>query len=149
VTERGEHLADEVAAAAAGRSAALEMLDVLLSETTLHTAVSRASREHGDPVAAIRAAMAQLSKDALAARRAPDRRTRVDGDHPATPLRYRLVALREPAAAPMVVLDARACEAIDEESRGDLVTALGLAADYARSRPDVGLRVPEPRNPAG
>jgi hypothetical protein len=145
LTERGEHLADEVAASVAGRAGALQMLDVLLSETTLHTAVSRASLAHGDPVEAIRAAMAQLPEDALAARRESARRTRVDGDHPATPLRYRLVALRGATAPPAVVLAPSDSEAIDAESRDDLVTALTLAADYARSRPDVGLRVPEPR----
>ncbi len=128
--QRQEYLADLDAARAGGSDGALALLDVLLSEPRVETAMTRAavSPDRPDMWAMVSADMAALSQEDVLRRRSapPMQASRIDDSHPATPLRIRLLASR-PAESAAVVMDAEMQAAVDAE----LGPALNLAAKQA------------------
>jgi heat shock protein HtpX len=134
-SQRREYLADVDAARAAGTAGALRMLDVLLAEPAVSTAMTRAavSPDRPDLWQTVRGDLAELDDDSFRRRRsgAQAERNRIDDSHPATVLRIQLLQTL-PEETARVAVDAERSAAIDVELAVPLAAAAAAAADQIR-----------------
>ena len=128
---------DVDAARAAGRPAAVRMLEVLLLEPTVSTAMTRAavSPQRPDLWDVVRSDVGAVGEDDFRRRRlAPDaERNRIDASHPSTLLRLSLLETLPPAHA-LVVLDSGSRQAVDAELSRPLALAAQHAGEHIRYR---------------
>jgi heat shock protein HtpX len=131
--QRAEYLADVGAARAAGSAGAARMLEVLLVEPTVSTAMTRAAVSPGRPDMweVVTTSVGAFDDDAFRRNRAGALSTtaRIDDSHPATLLRLQLIETLPPMSA-AVVLDASRRAAVDAE----LARPLAIAAAHAGER---------------
>jgi heat shock protein HtpX len=136
-SQRREYLADVDAANAAGTPGAVRMLEVLLTEPAVSTAMTRAavSRDRPDMWELVRGDVGEFTEADYRRRRStPDgERNRIDSSHPATVLRLQLLEALPPAS-PRVVLDTGRSHAIDAELAGPLAVTARHAGEYIRYR---------------
>jgi len=136
-SQRREYLADADAAHAAGTRGAVRMLEVLLTEPAVSTAMTRAavSAQRPEMWDLVRADVGGFTDQDYVRRRSSGDadRSRIDDSHPATLLRIALLeALPESSAR--VVLDTGRAHAIENELAGPLADAARHAAEHIRYR---------------
>jgi len=136
-SQRREYLADVDAARAAGTPAAVRMLEVLLLEPTVSTAMTRAavSPQRPDLWEVVRSDVGAVGEEDFRRRRlAPDaERNRIDASHPSTLLRLSLLETLPPTHA-LVVLDSGSRHAVDAELSRPLALAAQHAGEHIRYR---------------
>lgn len=117
-SQRAEYLADRAAATVAGSEATANALERLTLAETAHRALERALRYEpdADPVAAVRRAVTEIPKRELERRLRVSRlrETRIDGSHPPTYLRAKLVRA-QPVPVAAVVLGSSEAAVTDAE----------------------------------
>jgi heat shock protein HtpX len=136
-SQRREYLADVDAANAAGTAGAVRMLEVLLVEPAVTTAMTRAavSPLRPDMWELVRGDVAGLGEDDFRRRRGglEAARSRIDDSHPATLLRLQLLESLPPSVA-RTALDTGRAQAIDAELSPALSAAASHAAEHIRYR---------------
>lgn len=136
-SQRREYLADIDAARAAGTPAAVRMLEVLLLEPSVSTAMTRAavSPERPDMWELVSRDASNVGEAGFGRRRlaAGADRSRIDASHPTTLLRLELLESIPPSSA-AVVLDSQRQQEIDAELARPLVLAAKHAGDHIRYR---------------
>lgn len=136
-SQRREYLADVDAASVAGTPAAVRMLEILLVEPAISTAMTRAavSPQRPDMWHLVRGDVERLNGDDFQRRRAGAGAvgSRIDDSHPATLLRLQLLE-SIPSVSARVVLDDARTQAVDSQLAGPLATAAAHAAEQIRYR---------------
>jgi len=135
--QRAEYLADVDAARVGSTSGAVRMLEVLLLEPAVSTAMTRAavSPTRPDMWGLVMSDVSGLGDDDFRRRRQglDAERSRIDDSHPATVLRLRLLE-QLPVMSAGVVMDASRRLAVDADLEGPLQVAAGHAAERIRYR---------------
>ena len=136
-SQRREYLADVDAANAAGTAGAVRMLEVLLVEAAVATAMTRAAVNplRPDMWELVRGDVAGLGEEDYRRRRSglDAERSRIDDSHPATLLRLQLLESL-PASVARTVLDTGRSQVVDSELAPALTAAAAQAGEHIRYR---------------